>query len=312
MKKLQKSKTSITEKLRKRLVIARAQKVIPLQEFTQIKREVEKNVAALRKPDEIVKDGGDPIFAFYANVQHLLSLCSEILLQMPELATFCNRLEKLENEYMPSYPPMSPITKSYFVMWTLCDLRIGDENGTLAQIFANLGDIFGLDSDYLELIRKLANSRMSIYEHCGQKDRMILLRELVSNKEILFVGNSGYAGKKGELWYVRAVPPPVDFISYWTGMGTPHILRAPEKSKWLEFFERNSIRYGEVGYERRLETFLKFGSEPRYWSEFVFEAYSGHNSGALFLCGLPDVPESRPHSKSFDPKSQYSKLVANS
>ena len=31
-------------------------------------------------------------------------------------------------------------------------------------------------------------------------------------------------------------------------------------------------------------------------------------AGTLFLCGLPDVPESRPHSKSFDPLKE---LAAN-
>ena len=43
---------------------------------------------------------------------------------------------------------MSPITDSFSAMWTLCDLRISDGNETLAELFINLGDLFGLDASY--------------------------------------------------------------------------------------------------------------------------------------------------------------------
>ena len=42
---------------------------------------------------------------------------------------------------------------------------------------------------------------------------------------------------------------------------------------------------------------MKFGPTRSYWCEFVFEAYVGHRSDVIFLQGLPDVAESRPHSQ---------------
>ena len=33
------------------------------------------------------------------------------------------------------------------------------------------------------------------------------------------------------------------------------------------------------------------------WSELVFEAYVNNRSDVIFLAGLPDVAESRPHSR---------------
>ena len=312
MKKSQSRKASLSEKLRAKFIVARAQKIIPLQEFAQIKRDVAANIEGLRSAQEIARSGGDPVFALYASAAQLLSFCCQVLLGMPELQRFSERLVDLEDDYMPGYPPMSPITDSFYAMWTLCDLRITSGTETLAELFINLGDLFSLDASYLELLNKLVGSRMGVYEHCGFKGKMIMLRELVSNKEILFVGNSGYPGKKGELWYVRTAPPPIESIPYWTGMGTPYVLRFPEKNEWLKFFERNSIRSSEVGYERRLESFLKFGPSSRYWSEFIFEGYSAYNDGAVFLWGLPDVAESRPHSDSFDPDWHLSKISANS
>jgi hypothetical protein len=46
-------------------------------------------------------------------------------------------------------------------------------------------------------------------------------------------------------------------------------------------------------YERH----MKCGPTPEYWNDFVIEAYVTHQSDAIFLAGLPDVPESRPHSE---------------
>jgi hypothetical protein len=48
-----------------------------------------------------------------------------------------------------------------------------------------------------------------------------------------------------------------------------------------------------------LERHLKWGTSRRYWPEFVFEGYVNHQAGAIFLKGLPDNPESRPHSNEY-------------
>jgi len=290
---------SLAAKVKERVIAAKAQKILPFEMLAQIKREVDKN-AGLATPEVLVDGGADPEFALYASVQQMVSLFAELLLQLPELRTFRNLLEKLEEDYMPSYPPTSPITGSYFAMWTQCDLRVSEGGETLAGLFAELGGVFGFSADYLALAKTLADSRMGIYEHCGFKNGSICLRELVTDKEVSFVGSSGYVGNKGELWWVRAVPPPFA-LTCWVGMGTPYVLRDPGQAEWLAMFARNGIRSGEVGVERRLEQFLKFGPKPRYWSELIFEGYCGHNSGAIFLQGLPDVSESRPHSPDFNP-----------
>ena len=41
---------------------------------------------------------------------------------------------------------------------------------------------------------------------------------------------------------------------------------------------------------------MKCGLDERYWAEYVFEAYVNHRPDVILLRGLPDVPESRPHS----------------
>ncbi len=34
-----------------------------------------------------------------------------------------------------------------------------------------------------------------------------------------------------------------------------------------------------------------------YWTEFMFQAYVNHRTEVIFLAGLPDVAESRLHSR---------------
>ncbi|MFU8806004.1 MAG: hypothetical protein ACNA8W_19490, partial [Bradymonadaceae bacterium] len=52
-------------------------------------------------------------------------------------------------------------------------------------------------------------------------------------------------------------------------------------------------------FDRRTlyEEHMKFGPTRDYWTEFVFEAYWDHQKEVIFLKGLPDVEESRPHSR---------------
>lgn len=46
-------------------------------------------------------------------------------------------------------------------------------------------------------------------------------------------------------------------------------------------------------YERH----MKYGPIRNYWNEFVFPAYVNHRPEVIYLKGLPDIPESLPHSK---------------
>ena len=41
----------------------------------------------------------------------------------------------------------------------------------------------------------------------------------------------------------------------------------------------------------------KYGPTRTYWNDFVFEGYLNYRTEAIYLAGLPDVPESRPHSQ---------------
>ena len=65
-------------------------------------------------------------------------------------------------------------------------------------------------------------------------------------------------------------------------------------NEWLAYFRRTLPATGSIAdYERH----MKYGPTREYWNDYVFEAYVNHQADAIYVAGLPDVPESRPHSE---------------
>ena len=78
----------------------------------------------------LIKEGLDPIHAAYVFMQHFTSHFAEGVSRFPEMKTWAKTVAAAEEEYMPSGPPMSPLTGSYFWTWVLYDLRIGKSTDT--------------------------------------------------------------------------------------------------------------------------------------------------------------------------------------
>ena len=64
--------------------------------------------------EKFIKDGLDPIHAVYAFVQNITSFFAEGVSELPEMKKYAKYAGAAEEEYMPSGPPMSPLTASFF------------------------------------------------------------------------------------------------------------------------------------------------------------------------------------------------------
>ena len=245
--------------------------------------------------EDFIKDGHDPIFSVYAFVQNITSFFSESVSQLPEMKKFAKIVSKAEDEYLPSGPPMSPLTTSFFTTWAFYDLRF-DGTDTLASCLIEASDAMRMNADQRDGLKKLASSRMGIYEHVGMDGPHIRLRELIADAEYTCHSASGYRGRLGELWYVRLLPPLVpDLASYHIAFTTPYILIQASKDDWMQFLRRG-MSQSRIGNDSdRLYQFLKYGPAPNYWNEFVFKGYHNHQSDAIFLAGIPDLKATLPH-----------------
>ena len=245
--------------------------------------------------EKFIKDGLHPVHAVYAFIQNLTSFFSEGVSQLPDMKKFAKIVAKAEDEYLPSAPPMSPLTLSFFTTWAFYDLRF-DGTDTLASCLIEANDLVCLNPDQLDALKKLAASRMGVYEHIGVDDTHVRLRELITDAEFTCHNASGFRGRPGELWYVRLLPPPLpDLTRHYIAFTTPYILTEASKEDWTQFLRRNMLRFKADDERDSLYQLLKYGLDLNYWNEFVFLAYHHHQSDAIFLAGIPDLKTTLPH-----------------
>ena len=310
MKKRKRKKTSHnTKPLSKKILFSAQQllktKVVNITEWREAKIRAEDYQKTVISDDELSKL--DPVHGVYTYGQNKLSVFVEQLAQLPALSQLTNAYADAEEKYMPSGPPMSPLTKSYFICWGFFDLCAGAKKETFGSVTIDLCKFFGVDTGLIGVFEKMQNSRMGFYVHEGSSDKCVFLRELITNREIETVVPSGYRGTQGEIWFARVMPPPFETgqFGYSVVLTTPyvvgelqdksHFLRGSEKG-WLEYFERNLKKTGRGDKASAYEFLLKYGLDRTYWNEYVFLAYVNHQQDMILLAGFPDTPASLPHS----------------
>ena len=240
-----------------------------------------------------------PAHAIYAHVQNQMSVMAEQLLALEEMKAFVKLVGPAEEEYMPSWPPMSPVTKSYFWCWANCDAAVNAQLETIGTVTLAVAAEYGVHPTMLTLMRTLNNSRMGVYcveTHVGQ---CVQLRDIVTHQRCSALCESGYTGALGELWYARVLPPALPGQSEHVVFTSPYVLITPDATGWIDYFDRMAAQDAHRPRIEALERHLKWGPSRRYWTEFVFEGYVNHRPGAIYLEGLPDIPESRPHSREY-------------
>ncbi len=300
------STVSISRKILTSLQKKLKEKVVNISEWRDAKITAEDFEKTIISYDNLAKL--DPVHGVYAYGQNKLSVLVEQLAELPELSQLASAYADAEEEYMPSGPPMSPLTRSYFGCWGLFDLCVGTKRETFSSVAIDLCKFLGSDVGLITIFEKMLASRMGLYVHEGNSDKHVFLRELVTNKEIEAVVPTGYHGIKGEIWFARVMPPPFDTdqFNYHLVFTTPYIvgelqdrftfLQGNEKL-WLEYFERNFAETTSRDRESAYEFLMKYGLNRNFWNEYVFLAYVRHQRDMISLAGFPDIPASMPHSK---------------
>jgi hypothetical protein len=247
----------------------------------------------------LVAAGYDPLHAAYLAAQNFTSFFAESVSRFPEFAPYAQVVGPAQEEYLPSRPPMSPLTMSYFTTWAFFDVRFGPDRETIGKCLLDVADLLGADAFAAETLRRFQDSRMGIYEHARAEGGRCRLRELVTDDTSACYVASGYRGKPGELWYVRLCPPLPGLGDYHVVFTTPYVLTGATKADWTAYLKKSVL--GASDTRKALHEFLKFGKATNSrrpdesWNEFIFEAYHHHQADAIFLTGLPDVKGSLPH-----------------
>jgi hypothetical protein len=245
--------------------------------------------------ESLVAQGYHPLHAPYVVIQNLVSVFAEHFSAAPECKEYARIVSTAQEEYLPSHPPLSPLTTSYFTTWAFFDLPFGVDHETMGGCMFALREALEMSPFNTEVLLNSCNSRMGIYEHLGHDNSGPVLQELVTGQRFGVHVASGYAGSQGELWYARLCPPLRGLVSPHLVFTTPYILTGASRSDWTAYLRKSIAGMHAQDQSEALGQFLKYGREPNAWNEFIFQAYHHHQPNAVFLAGLPDVARSRPH-----------------
>ena len=245
------------------------------------------------------QDSHNLLYSTYNHAQNLCMAFAEAVIELPEMKKFRVTNLKATDEYMPGWPPMSPVSLSFFTTWLACDLELGQRSRTgaetMGQCFEKAWDYLGLPPEGLQVQKNFHRSRPYICEHLGLVGQKVRLRELLSDREFLCHIGSGYLGKTQDLMFMRICPPLVEGPdAYHVTMSSPYILDS-SRDDWLQYLQR-AIGHGRANKgPATLDALMKFGLKPTHWLDFIMDGYHGHLSNAIFLMGIPDIKGSLPH-----------------
>ena len=284
---------TISSKLIKGLKNNNFNKVVNLSEFIYVKEQLSDIECNLKK--HFKEYQYDPSHKIYLYTQNILSLFAEEFSITKEFNEYYDIVLKIEDDFMPEGPPMSPLTATYFTFWCFCDLRFGIEKETVGIIFYDLANENLFDELLLKSIEKLNLSYMGFYVHNGFDNDLILLKEILTNKEFSCICPAGYKGKKGEIWFVRIVPNIDRIYNYQIILTTPYVIINFNEKDWLSYFQRQSIIKDDINYLEKLYQFLKYNSDHIYWHNYIMDAYVNSSYDRIYLTGIPDLKGSKPH-----------------
>lgn len=271
---------TIAKKLAREIQKAKRSQVVDLGEVRRVR-------------DELRSDSLDGLRATSALILQrykLVAMSAQSLLGSTTLEKLRRKIEEADEYYMPGMPPQSPVLDSMFMTWMLCDLTVGPQSETLTSLLAELSPVLGFPRELVQEARALAASRLGIYRVLAVNDERVTLFDLIERRERVAHQVDDWA-VEGQLWLARLVKAPEDSECQYHLPFTPYVLLAPERD-WEGYLER-------VSSARDIDTLcahFKHPKTPVYWFDFILDGYAGVEEIVVRLTGVPDRPETLPHS----------------
>ena len=202
------------DKITKAILAHERSGVIDLSRYRAAKAAVEDARLGDDRLRELLATGYDPAHAAFIYAQNFASFLAEQLSSSKELRKYAEIVGQAEDDYHPSFPPLSPVTNSHFTMWALFDVLFGQSHETIGTCLLRLARDMPFPGWLVDAIDAMQKSRMGFYVHEGFEDRFVRLREIDREGVKLCHPTSGYRGSEGQIWFGRLVPPMNDLVKY--------------------------------------------------------------------------------------------------
>ncbi len=299
------SKNTISNKIIHAISREQEKKIIDLKDIKNGKINAEYLQKSIITKDEMA--GLDPLYAIYIFAQNNMSILVDQISQFQATAKLISAYSLAHEEYMPSWPPESPLSTSYFTCWGYFDLGVGINKESFGEVVINVSKYLKVDESIIQLYQILQGSRNGIYIHCGVEGDFVILEEFITKKTIKAIVPSGYKGQMGEIWLTRVLDEPKSNFSfnYSVVFTSPYVIGRSENEHWCNIGDQLSVfsflkrNINEINIPNKIEAykhFMKYGLNRNYWNEYIFLGYVNHSESAIFLTGIPDMPYTLPHS----------------
>lgn len=295
----------ISKKLIAELKKTKNKKIINFQELKEAKAYADNLEKTIISKKDLSKY--NPLHAVYIYAQNKVSVLVEQLSELSAVSKLINILDQAHEAYMPSFPPQSPVTLSYFTCWGFFDVCVGIKKESFGTIICDILRMMKADPGFITIIEFMCNSRMGIFIHKGHLNQYVILEELITGEEHKVIVPSGYQGKKDEIWFARLMHEPFPDLNYGYSVvfTTPYVLNnfngkigsSAMREDWDTFFDRNLKATGGKNRIKAYETFMKTGNDKYYWNEYIIDGYVNYQEDMIMLAGFPDIPLSMPHSR---------------
>ncbi len=155
---------AISDRLKDLIQETRNQKIIRIETLYAAREKTMQDLKNVMAPGEM-GPGIDPAHAVYASAQNFFSVLAENLSRLALFDEYVRKIEKSMDTYEPGYPPMSPVTNTFFSFWAHFDLRFGIDKETMGSCILDVADVLGLEDDIVELFTRFESFRRLLRYH---------------------------------------------------------------------------------------------------------------------------------------------------
>jgi hypothetical protein len=199
--------------------------LLKLRNFVQGRAAARQLISEVKGVEALISSGKHPLHATYINAQNYLSVFAELASKLKEFSAFLRVVGDAEETYAPGWPPVSPVSVSFFTSWAFLDFPVAATDATICSCAAEIGRAFAASDDFVSTLQAMGDSAMGIYEYLGWQDGLLGLRDILDQQEYRCIVPSGHHGCKGELWYVRLLPPLNEAFVHSVAFTSPYVLR---------------------------------------------------------------------------------------
>jgi len=220
----------LAKTVKRRLAKAGNRKVIPLEKLRSA-RELAKALGDdTARSDANLQEIDDWGMQLVMSAQHICSRLVEGLYELPELKRHAQLYEDLADEFMPAFPPVSPVTMTFLQNLALFDVGFGLDRESMGDILLSLAPALKLPPHVIAYLQELTKGHFGLYRQLGpMSDDHQLLVDLVTGKEHRTFDCNGYGGEDGDLWLARLVTDHHSDANRHLCITTPYILASGEK-----------------------------------------------------------------------------------